>query len=107
MAAQPPHVGTIGDKIRIGHGIWINCLNQECLHRAKVDLAALADRYGVDLPVADLVKRAVCSDCGSRWPGDGFPKFRENVGNSTGCARLSQCEIVSVLGRQLENHSNG
>jgi hypothetical protein len=43
MATQPPHVGTIGDKIRIGHGIWINCLNQECLHRAKVDLAALAE----------------------------------------------------------------
>ena len=68
MAMQPPHVGTIGEKIRICHGIWINCLNQECLHRAKVDLAALAKRHGADLPVADLVKRAVCSECGSRWP---------------------------------------
>jgi hypothetical protein len=68
MATQPPHVGTIGDKIRIGHGIWINCLNQECLRRAKVDLAALAERHGADLPVAELVKRAVCSECGSRWP---------------------------------------
>jgi len=68
MAVQPPHVGTIGDKIRIGHGIWINCLNQECLHRAKVDLAALAEPHGADLPVAELVKRAVCSECGSRWP---------------------------------------
>jgi hypothetical protein len=66
MAMQPPHVGTIGEKIRICHGIWINCLNQECLHRAKVDLAALAKRHGADLPVADLVKRAVCSECG--WP---------------------------------------
>ena len=45
--------------ICIGHGIWINCLNQECLHRAKVDLAALVERYGPGLPVADLVKRAV------------------------------------------------
>ena len=68
MATQPPHVGTIGDKIRIGHGIWINCLNQECLHRAKVDLAALAERYGADLPVAELMKRAVCGECRSRWP---------------------------------------
>ena len=55
MAALPSHVGTIGDKIRIGHGIWINCLNQGCLHRAKVDLAALVERYGPGLPVADLV----------------------------------------------------
>jgi hypothetical protein len=61
-------VGAIGDKIRIGHAIWINCMNQEYLHRAKVDLAALAERYGSDLPVAELVKRAVCSACGSRWP---------------------------------------
>jgi hypothetical protein len=68
MATQPPHVGTIGDKIRIGHGIWINCLNQECLHRAKMDLAALAERLGANFPVAELVKRAVCSECGSRWP---------------------------------------
>jgi hypothetical protein len=59
MATQPPHVGTIGEKIRIGHGIWINCMNQECLHRAKVDLAALAERYGADLPVAELVARRV------------------------------------------------
>ena len=68
MTTQPPHVGTIGDKIRIGHGIWINCLNQECLHRAKADLGALAERYGADLPVAELMKRAVCGECGSRWP---------------------------------------
>jgi hypothetical protein len=65
MTTQPPHVGTIGDKIRIGHG---NCLDQECLHRAKMDLAALAERHGADLPVAELAKRAVCSECGSRWP---------------------------------------
>jgi hypothetical protein len=38
---------------------------------------------------------------------DGFPKFQENVGNSTGCARLSLGEIVSVLERQLEIHGNG
>ena len=65
MAAQPPHVGTIGDKIRIGHGIWINCLNQECLHRAKVDLAALVERYGADLPVVRGEMAAdVYLDCG-------------------------------------------
>jgi hypothetical protein len=32
---------------------WINCLNQECLHRAKVDLAALGKRYGTELPLAE------------------------------------------------------
>jgi hypothetical protein len=68
MATSPTHVGTIGNKIRIGHAIWINCMNQECLHRAKMNLAVLADRYGADLPVAELVARAVCGECGSRWP---------------------------------------
>jgi len=33
-----------------------------------VDLAALAERYGADLPVAELMKRAVCGECRSRWP---------------------------------------
>jgi len=41
---------------------YINCMNQECLHRAKGgDLAALAEQHGAHLPVAELVKRAVCS----------------------------------------------
>jgi hypothetical protein len=79
MAALPPHVETIGDKIRIGHGIWINCLNQECLHRAKVDLAALEERYGADLPVAELTKRAVCGECGSRWPRSSITVAVENA----------------------------
>ena len=43
-------------------------LDEECLHRAKVDLAVVAERYGADLLVAKLVARAVCTECGSRWP---------------------------------------
>ena len=37
-------------------------------HRATVDLEALQARLGADYPVADLVARAVCSECGARWP---------------------------------------
>ena len=29
---------------------------------------ALKARLGADYPVADLVARAVCSECGARWP---------------------------------------
>jgi hypothetical protein len=29
---------------------------------------ALQARLGADYPVADLVARAVCSECGARWP---------------------------------------
>jgi hypothetical protein len=29
---------------------------------------ALAKRYGEDLPVAELVKRALRTECESRWP---------------------------------------
>ena len=68
MAAYPPHVGTIGDKIRIGHGITVNCGNRECLHRAKLDLEDIAARFGAGLLVADLVARAICAECGARWP---------------------------------------
>ena len=68
LAAYPPHVGTIGDKIRIGHGITVNCGNWECLHRATLDLEDIAARFGAELPVADLVARAVCAECGARWP---------------------------------------
>ena len=55
----PSHVGTIGDKIRIGHSLTINCGNRECLHRAKLDLEDIAARFGANLLVADLVARAV------------------------------------------------
>jgi hypothetical protein len=68
MTTRPAHVGTIADKIRIGHSLTINCGNRECLHRAKLDLEDIAARFGADLAVADLVARAVCAECGARWP---------------------------------------
>ena len=66
--AYPPHVGTIGGTIRIGHGLHLYCLNRDCQHRAAVDMAAVAARYGEDLAVAEFMARAVCSECGARWP---------------------------------------
>ena len=68
MTMSPTHVGTIGDKIRIGHSLTINCDNRECLHRAKLDLEDIAARFGAGLLVADLVARVVCAECGARWP---------------------------------------
>jgi len=35
---------------------------------ATLDLEDMAARFGADLPVAELVARAVCSECGARWP---------------------------------------
>ena len=62
------HIGTIGGTIRMGHGLWVHCDNPECLHRARVDLEAIAERYGAEVPVAEFVNRSVCSECGARWP---------------------------------------
>jgi hypothetical protein len=45
-----------------------HCENRECLHRARVDLEAITERYGAELPVAAFVNRSVCSECGTRWP---------------------------------------
>jgi hypothetical protein len=35
-------------------------------YRARVDLEAIAERYGEDLSVAEFVYRSVCSECGAR-----------------------------------------
>jgi len=35
---------------------------------ARIDLEAIAERYGVELSVAEFVNRSVCSECGVRWP---------------------------------------
>ena len=60
----PPHVGTI----RIGYGLHLYCLKRESQHRATVDMTAVAARYSEDLPVAEFLARALCSECGGRWP---------------------------------------
>jgi hypothetical protein len=52
----------------MGHGLWVHCENRECLHRARINLEAIAEHYGVELTVAEFVNRSVCSECGARWP---------------------------------------
>jgi len=54
--------------IRMGHGLWVHCENRECLHRARIDLEAIAAHYGAELSVAEFINRSVCSECGTRWP---------------------------------------
>jgi hypothetical protein len=46
----------------------MHCDSRECLHRARIDLDAIAERYGEELSVAEFVNRSVCSECGGRWP---------------------------------------
>jgi hypothetical protein len=67
-SAYPNHVGTIGGTMCLGHGLWVRCENRECLHRARIDLEAIAGRYGEELSVAEFVNRSVCSECMGRWP---------------------------------------
>jgi hypothetical protein len=38
MASKRNHVGTIGDQVRLGHTLTLNCEN--CRHRADLDLGA-------------------------------------------------------------------
>ena len=66
--AYTNHTGTIGGTIRMGHGLSVHCDNRECLHLARIELDAIAERYGVKLSVAEFVNRSVCSECGARWP---------------------------------------
>ena len=66
--AYPPHVGTIGGTIRIGHGLILGRENRDCRHRATFYLLAIAERYGAELALAAFMARAVSSECGARWP---------------------------------------
>jgi hypothetical protein len=60
----PDHTGTIGDRIRLGHDVTIWCENRDCQHRHTLDLG----KFAPDMELAALVARAVCSECGARWP---------------------------------------
>jgi hypothetical protein len=51
---RPPHVGTIGSTIRVGHGLTVNCGNWDCLHRATLDLEKLRASLGEEYAIADL-----------------------------------------------------
>jgi hypothetical protein len=63
-AMKRNHVGTIGDQVRLGYTVTLNCDN--CLHRADMDLAALVDENGSRYPLQGIVDRAVCRECGGR-----------------------------------------
>jgi hypothetical protein len=39
---------------------------RDCRHQVEPDPAAMAERYGAEMPVPDWHKRLVCGQCGSR-----------------------------------------
>jgi hypothetical protein len=41
MASKRNHAGTIGDQVRLGHTLTLNC--GSCRHRADMDLNALVE----------------------------------------------------------------
>jgi hypothetical protein len=64
MASKRNHVGTIGDQVRLGHILTLNC--ETCRHRADMDLTALVEENGSSYPLQRIVDRAVCRECGGR-----------------------------------------
>jgi len=63
---RPPsrHVGTIGEIVRHGHTLTLNC--ERCRHRSEADLLALIAANGEDYLVHKVVDRAICSKCDDR-----------------------------------------
>jgi hypothetical protein len=47
-------------------GIRIIIWRKACQHQVEPEPAALARRYGAEMPVLDWRERLVCSRCGSR-----------------------------------------
>jgi hypothetical protein len=64
MASKRNHAGTIGDQVRLGHTLTLNC--GSCRHRADMDLNALVEANGSSYPLQGIVDRAVCKECGAR-----------------------------------------
>jgi hypothetical protein len=56
----------LGDSNAPSLRLWVHGDNRECLHRARIDLEAIAERYGAELSVAGFVNKSVCWVCGAR-----------------------------------------
>ena len=64
MKSEPGPPMTLGNAAtnRVRLIVWCKA----CGHQTEPDVAALAARYGADLPVLDWERRLVCSQCGGR-----------------------------------------
>jgi hypothetical protein len=93
------------ETIRMGHGLWVHCDNRDCLHRTRIDLEAIAERYGQELPVAEFVNRSVCSECGTRWPNISISldiaEFDGGLPRARAEARAFACCMAEWLNRNF------
>lgn len=73
---QPYPLATLGYAVQAGHPITVWCNYRGCSYRQEhgqqyrntltvADLAAVAERYGADLPFIEFRKRLRCRHCGS------------------------------------------
>jgi len=47
-------------------GAWLALVCERCGHAPRVDMPAVVERYGSEITVRDLVRRARCTRCGCR-----------------------------------------
>jgi hypothetical protein len=65
MARQKQYEpATLASTLAWDHYVNVRCL--DCHRSVDLDMAALIDRYGRDLPIPVLGERLVCSKCGKR-----------------------------------------
>lgn len=101
-------IDTLGALIEHGFRLSIHCDNQFCRHSAKLDLEALADRFGRDFVAIGnpnpLTARMRCSRCGGKdlglilSPGTGYDQGPFNSGPDYGAVRSA--ERPAVKGRR-------
>lgn len=65
MPGMDTSSGTLRDMVG---RFWLiaYCATEPCEHSRRIDPADLADRYGLDHPIAPLLKRMRCEVCGGR-----------------------------------------
>jgi len=62
--SYPFAVITLRDHLYCRDRVWATCA--ECRHHRALDILALAERYGPTVPLALIVRRLRCTECGSR-----------------------------------------
>jgi len=64
LKSAPNRPATLGGTAGAGARIVVWC--RSCHHQVEPEAAAMAERYGADVPVPDWRERLVCTRCGGR-----------------------------------------
>jgi hypothetical protein len=85
---QPGPPPTLAHVLRQGDTVTARCQRHACGHAAELDVAALAERLGLDCTVPAMRARLSCAKCGGREVGLTLsPRLTGGFGDESSQAR--------------------